>query len=187
LGSMSVSRSMGSSNILMSRSIQAKEDADAKSKKLILTLTTDDKVPREHIEYFLKKRFEKFSYNVEISPIIWKPGSYVVVFEDEKLAEEALSQAEAIGYNLAKYRGRKPSPKCLVKYKALADLWIRTGKSMQQRRTERIIRKNEIVTVNQVKGRRARIVSIVNGEQKNIGWVSLHTLNGESLMKRVDD
>jgi len=183
---MSVDRSICSLNGLTSRSIQAKEVADSTKTQLVLTLTPENTVPLGQVKYILKNKFAKFGYNVDIFPMSWKHGSYVVVFEDAKLAKEARTKAQAKGYKLSKYRGQRPSPKFLVKYKALVDLPIRTGKSTKQGKTGRKVRKDDVITINQVKGRRARIVSLVNGVQKNIGWVSLHTLTGESLMKRID-
>jgi len=183
---MSVDRSICSLNSLTSRSIQASEVADSINNQLILTLTPENAVPLGQVINFLKNKFAKFGYNVDIFSASWKHGSYVVVFEDAKLAKEAHAKARAKGYKLTRYRSQRPSPKFLVRYQALIDLPIRTGKSTRQGKTGRYVRKDDIVTVNQVKGRRARIVSIVNGVQKNIGWVSLRTLTGESMMKRID-
>jgi len=159
----------------------------SRNRKLILTLPKDRvKHGQEVLE--LKQRFAECNYAVDILPLGWKDNSYVVVFENEKLRKEARSRAKEIGYELAKYRGRRPSPEFPVKYQALSELYVRKGKSLKQERIVKIIRKHEIITVNQAKGRRARIVEVLeNGGRKNIGWVSLHTLNGESLMKRMDD
>jgi len=39
---------------------------------------------------------------------------------------------------------------------------------------------HEIVTVNQIKGKRARLIDVINGEVTIRGWVSTHRGCGES-------
>lgn len=128
-------------------------------------------------------RFEEFGYTVKISHMKNKPNSYVVLFPSRKMAEKALAQANIIGYTLVKKRRPRPSPRCPIMFKALSKLKIRSGKAFS-RNVLGWVRKNDLVMVNQVKGRRARLLSWENGA--NLGWVSLHTSNGIQLLEQTD-
>ena len=112
-----------------------------------------------------------------------KPNSYVVLFPARKMAEKALAQANIIGYTMVKKRRPRPSPRCPIMFKALSDLKIRSGKAFS-RNVLGWVHKNELVMVNQVKGRRARLMCMENGA--NLGWVSLHTSNGIQLLEQTD-
>lgn len=47
------------------------------------------------------------------------------------------------------------------------------------------VNKNDVIIVNQVKGRRARVIFHQNGEMVTAGWVSLYTAKGVPLAKRL--
>jgi len=68
-------------------------------------------------------------------------------------------------------------------FKALEFLKVRKGKALSAEVIDEI-KKGDHVIVNQVKGRRARLVSIYNGS--NWGWVSVHTVKGAQLLHRCD-
>lgn len=74
-----------------------------------------------------------------------------------------------------KQKAPSPTPKSPVEYKVLSRVTVRIGKSLKSKIIGHIY-KGAIVTVNQIKGRRARVIrSTINGATIQIGWVSLHT------------
>jgi len=131
----------------------------------------------------IRSRFEQFDYTVKISPIENKPDSFVVMFPDRNMAEKALEEANKIGYKLRKKRRPRPSPRCPIMFKALHPLMIRSGKAFS-RNVLGCVQKGDLVIVNQVKGRRARLMSMDN--MSNLGWVSLHTSEGVQLLEQTD-
>jgi len=130
-------------------------------------------------------RFYEFNYTVKIAPLENKPDSYIVKFPDKMMAEKALAEAPMIGYKLVKKRRPRPSPRCPIMFKALRRLKMRSGKAFS-RDVLGWINKDDLVIVNQVKGRRARLMFVENGEISNLGWVSLHTSNGDQLLEQTD-
>jgi len=83
------------------------------------------------------------------------------------------------GYEIKLKYPRRASPDNPVEYKVLCDLQVREGKSMNGELLAGIIKEGETIQVNQIKGRRARVV--------NRGWVSLKTEHGVRLLKRLSD
>jgi len=155
-----------------------------KGKELLLTLRPDQIAQGIKIEH-LRSQFEDFGYNVTIYSLKDKKESYSLEFTDRKEAQRALADPK-IGYKLVKKRPLRPSPTCPIQFKALDDLRIRTGKALTGR-VVGVVKKNELVTVNQVKGRRARLMFIdKEGKKGNRGWVSVHTSEGKPLLERQD-
>jgi len=150
-----------------------------KGNELILTLRPDQCVD------VICSRFYEFNYTVKIAPLENKPDSYVVKFPDKMMAEKALAEAPMIGYKLVKKRRPRPSPRCPIMFKALRRLKMRSGKAFS-RDVLGWINKDELVIVNQVKGRRARLMFVENGKISNLGWVSLHTSNGDQLLEQTE-
>jgi len=155
---------------------------DLKSRSLILTILPEQKVPVGEIEQ-LKRRFAKFNYTVEIIPHNTKDDSYVVVFNDGEAVRKARAESAAIGYNFTKYRDPRPSPGNPVSFKTLSKLTVRAGKSFKSRKIK-MLDKNAIVMVNQVKGCRARMISFQ--DEKPVGWVSLISAGGIKLLERLE-
>jgi len=68
-----------------------------------------------------------------------------------------------------KRKAPSPSPKCPVEYKVLSRVTVRIGKSLKSKIVGCIC-KGAIVTVNQIKGRRARVIhNTINGATIQIG------------------
>lgn len=111
--------------------------------------------------------------------------SFVVEFKDTGMALKALAEANFLGLKLSRRRPKRPSPDRPVKFKALHELQVREGKSLRQKQKGKV-KKGEIIVVNQVKGRRARMLDIQNGQPVNVGWVSLNSKEGTTLLKRVE-
>jgi len=97
------------------------------------------------------------------------------------MAQKALVEMNAKGFKLVKKRPPRPSPRCPVMFKALACLWVRRGKALSAEIIDEV-KKGDHVIVNQVKGRRARLMSV---EGENLGWVSVHTHTGLQLLERL--
>jgi len=149
-----------------------------KENELVLTLRPDQSDD-------IRLRFEMFYYTVKISPLEKKPGSYVVKFPNRMMAEKALAEANIIGYKLRKKRRPRPSPKCPIIFKALRNLKIRNGKAFSKSELG-WVNKDDLVIVNQVKGRRARLMFVEDDKIYIKGWVSLHTSNGIQLLEQTD-
>jgi len=155
-----------------------------KGKELLLTLRPDQIAQGIKIEH-LRSLFEGFGYKVIIHSLKDKKDSYSLEFTDRIEAQRALADPK-IEYKLVKKRPLRPSPTCPIQFKALHALRIRTGKALTGR-VVGVVKKNELVTVNQVKGRRARLMYIdKDGKKWNRGWVSVHTSEGKPLLERQD-
>jgi len=168
----------------MTSMIQVGQNTVSQNRCLILSLSPDQEVSFQETDQ-LKSRFAEFNYNVEILPTNSKSDSYIVIFDDELNALKARAQSKAIGYNLAKYGDRQPSPRNLVRFKALIKLKVRAGMSLNDRKIGSL-KKNQIVTVNQVEGRRARVIFFQDKELMNSGWVSLHSETGTTFLERLE-
>jgi len=150
---------------------------------LVLTLFPWQKFalgPKQHV----KNLFSKFNYNIEVVRSREKDNSYILVFDNEEKALKANAQFKTSRYQLSKYYPRRPSRDYHVSFKVLSPITVRVGKSLTSSRIG-VLEKNDIIRVNQVKGRRARIISSQNGRQG--GWVSLHGEKGERLLERCQD
>jgi len=79
-----------------------------------------------------------------------------------------------------KQKAPSPSPKSPVEYKVLSRVTVRIGKSFKSKIIGHIY-KGAVVTVNQIKGRRARIIRNTTNGPIQIGWVSLHTSYSQLL------
>lgn len=165
-----------------------------RGRKLFLTLRPDQRLQARHLEHHIfqdeqiehiRARFEKFNYTVKIFPSETRPDSYIIFFPGRTMAQKALGEAKAIGYKLVKKRPPRPSPTCPVMFKALNFLMVRRGKALSADVIDQI-EKGDYVIVNQVKGRRARLVKTENGKVFNFGWVSVHTVDGVQLLQRCD-
>jgi len=163
-----------------------------RGRKLFLTLRPDQLVKDREIERHIvektqieniRAKFLEFNYIVKIFPSDTRPNSYIIFFPGRTMAQKALVQANTIGYKLVKKRPPRPSPSSPVMFKALEFLKVRSGKALSAEVIDEI-KKGDHVIVNQVKGRRARLVSIYNGS--NWGWVSVHTVKGAQLLHRCD-
>jgi len=150
-----------------------------KGRELVLTLRPDQ------FDDDILKRFDELNYTVQISPLKNKPGSWVVLFPDRMMADRALAESDIIGYKFARKRRPRPSPRYPIMFKALHCLKIRSGKAFSRDVLGKV-KKDDLVIVNQVKGRRARLVFVENAQISTLGWVSLHTSNGIQLLEQTD-
>jgi len=89
------------------------------------------------------------------------------------------------GYNLADYDDGCPSPNSHHRFKTLIKLKVRAGMSLRDRKIG-VLKKNEIVTVHEVQGRRARVTYIEDTETMTSGWVSLYSGTGNPFLERLN-
>jgi len=156
-------------------------------RKLLLTLPDAQVIPGVCAIQSIRARFQELKIQVEVLPYHDKRHTYLLAFPNYQRAEEALLRADEIGYKLTKKWPPRPKPKRPLKYKSLAVLKIRAGKSLSGD-VVGTLSKGQIVTVNQIKGRRARLIDEKeNGKVENIGWVSIHEEDGSSLLKQLGD
>jgi len=135
----------------------------------------------------IRSRFRELQIQVEVEPNESKPNTYTLVFPNYQQAEKILSRADEIGYKITKKYPPRPNPKRPLKYKSMADLVIRAGKSLSGDIVGKL-KEGVIVMVNQVKGRRARLIrESKSGDVETIGWVSLHEQDGVNLLKQLGD
>jgi len=140
-----------------------------------------------HQIYLIRKQLSEISTDVYIRPTRKNPYIYTVVFPNCTLAYEALSRSDDMEFKLIKSWLHRPRPKRPIKYKSLYPLNVNSGRSVHGKLVDKL-REGDIVTVNQVKGRRARLINCKkNGETKTIGWVSLRDLDGEPFMEQLND
>lgn len=138
----------------------------------------------------LKKHFAAngFMVNVRSDDSIPKDDTkFIVVFENTHEANRALSMRDEIGYELAPYteapkkKGPRPTPSKPLRYKVLHHARMRSGKSMKSE-VMGFVRKGEVYWVNQIKGKRARLIERTEEGDVNLGWVSLRNNAGYQLM-----
>jgi len=84
----------------------------------------------------------------------------------------------------AKEKSKRARPGNHIAYKARQDVAIKRGKSCSSIVVGHLL-EGSIVLINQIKGRKGRIVQRKeNGELVNIGWVSLFTNDSQQLMMK---
>jgi len=154
-------------------------------KSLVLTVPPDQAVRTGNIlANFLKHKFV-----VRVQPLKMR-NCWLIIFQSIEEAKRALSLQRKIGYNLALYRNdesrKRPTPRNPIEYRVLSKVTIRSGKSLHGEIVGELY-KNKIVTINKIKGRRARIIR--NGSATDpitVGWVSSHTVDGLPLLEQIE-
>jgi len=161
-----------------------KQKAKRKAGYKSLTLTLQ---PRQMVqdEVAIRQRLSDFNFTVDkIMKDEGADASYILVFQNCELADNVFRNAAKLDYKLRIRWPNRPSPGKPIKYISLKEQQIREGKSLNGE-VLGILPAYKIVTVNQIKGRRARFMNVIDGREKNIGWVSVHNSDGETLLMRV--
>jgi len=116
------------------------------------------------------------------------PNKFIVAFPNAAEAMRALSMKDQLGYDLAEYtearkkvRGPRPTPSNPQQYKVLHHARMRSGKSMKSQ-VKGFVEKGEVYWVNQIKGKRARLIKRTKAGDEKLGWVSLRNNAGYQLM-----
>jgi len=157
-----------------------------KPSKLLLTLTVNQFFTIDTIQ----SHFLKFNFNVRVEPSKMK-NCFVIIFHSIAQAKEALNSQRQIGYTLEPCHDEKPrkimrpTPKNPIEYRVLSKVTIRSGKSLHGKIVGELF-KNRIVTINKIKGRRARIIRKTGTmDPLTVGWVSSHTDEGIPLLEQI--
>jgi len=130
----------------------------------------------------IRNRFLDFNLIVTVKP---SGDHYIVAFQNFVQAKHALHHAKEIGYRLASRPRATPSSPAT--YVCMSRCTIREGKSFNGN-VVGYLTKGEKVTVNQLKGRRARLIERDEyGRLQTRGWVTVTTKDGVELLKRMDD
>jgi len=173
-----------SSEISCTTDVSKAAHQNGSPKTLLLTAPPDQVVRTGSIQtIFLKHKFV-----VRVQPLK-KQNCWLIIFQSVEEAKRALSLRRQIGYNLALYRNdesrKRPTPRNPIEYRVLSKVTIRSGKSLHGDIVGELY-KNKIVTINKIKGRRARIIRYGNTTKPiTVGWVSSHTIDGLPLLEQV--
>jgi len=160
-----------------SKPISPKRSRCGNYKKLLLILDPDQ-IPENGDPDIVRSWFVKVDSGVKVKPMDAGPSIYTLIFQSEEAGKEALKFRRK-GFKIKMKYPRRARPSSPVEYKVLRDLQVRQGKSFKGNYLVGILKRGETVEVDQIKGRRARVV--------NRGWVSLKTENGIQLLQRVSD
>jgi len=154
-------------------------------KSLLLTLPLNQVVRTRNI----RSNFLKFKFVVRVEPLK-KRSCWLIIFQSIEEAKRALSVRRQIGYNLEPYRNdeprklMRPTPRNPIEYRVLSKVTLRSGKSLHGEIVGELY-KNKIVTINKIKGRRARIIKSSANGTVAVGWVSSHTVEGIPLLEQM--
>jgi len=156
-------------------------------KKLVLTFQPGQ-MPEEGDIDRIRSWFIDKDPAVEVQPMLWA-NSYTIVFQDSNVAQNELEKFRKMGYMMAKKFPPRPSPKSPIYYTTLESLIIRKGKAFSGPIVGSL-EKGRKVLVNQIKGRRARLVKRSEGSGTKWvpwGWVSLRSAKGRPLITQVSE
>jgi len=154
----------------------------AKYRKLVFTLS-DDEISQKRDINRIRARFAEIDPDVVVQQMD-EANKYTIAFHDPTRAKEALIKYRDQGYTIAFKFPRRPSPKAPIEYISLEDLTIRTGKAFSGDIVGKL-NKGQKVTVNQLKGRRARLIK-TDQEVEKWGWVSMYSSeDGRQLLRQV--
>lgn len=160
--------------------------------RLLLTLKPEQQVEdkigtmTKIRNYFLEKGFK-----VEIGTVDMDDRRFILFFREEAETNRALSMNDEFDYDLSPYsepmkkRSKRPTPGEPLRYMVLNRSRLRAGKSLKSEWRGELY-KGDIVWVNQIKGRRARIIRAKEDATVR-GWVSLRSNNGFQLLTQNND
>jgi len=161
--------------------------SEVKSRKLLLTIDSKELNDPCWSLMCIRKRFQEYGFHVKISQMEDQTEKLIIIFSDVSKSREAYMRSSEIGYRLQKTRPTRPSPAFLVQYKALHDLKIYDGKSSKAR-VIGLVKTNDIVTSNQLKCRRLRLIEDKANENEETitrGWVDLYMKNGQKSLLQL--
>jgi hypothetical protein len=152
---------------------------------LTLTLDSAPACNREAI-LSIRQTFKQAGFDAHPRPSDRFNNKFIVKFRSYDEANRALSMKDALGYDLSDYtetrkKGPRPTPSNPQQYMVLHHARMRSGKSMKSQ-VLGFVEKGDIFWVNQIKGKRARLIERTKEGDKNLGWVSLRNNAGYQLM-----
>jgi len=131
-------------------------------RKLVVTLSTDEEKRKAELD-----RIGEFGDQVRVQDMK-NPDSKTLIFQDRETALKTERMLSQESFKIAMKYSPRPRPKATVKYVTLEELTVRAGKSLSNK-IVCTLPKNKMVIVNQLKGRRARLIYPITG------WVSMYT------------
>jgi len=148
------------------------------TKRLAVTIETENHGDPVTI---IMSRFKELNIVFEgIQRVEGDSNTLVISFSSSKKAQEVHSQSQEIGYDFRWKWCKRPGPEVPKMYQVLRDVCIYPGKSPKAKKIGSL-KKGSIVTVNQLKRRRVRVIdekSNENGKPVVVGWVDLYTKCG---------
>jgi len=166
-----------------------KRNRSVNLRKLLLTLTPDQ-IPENPVIETIRSWFLELDSAVTVRPMENKEDTYTIIFKDVVAAHEAVLKFGKLGYMIKKKYPPRACPNDPIKYKALKPLVILKGKSFRGNFKVGSLVKGEKVWVNQVKGRRARVIKRKeerSEDNETRGWVSLFSEDGTPLLIQLDE
>jgi len=150
--------------------------------KLVLELQGDE-ISQYGDIYRIFSLFQSVDPLVDVQKME-EDNTYTLIFQDNRRAKKALIEYREKGFKIAVKFRRKPSPNRPMDYITLEPLQILKGKSLKGDHVG-WLHEGQRVTVNQVKGKRARLIK-PNQEVKDWGWVSMYSHDdGRRLLRTV--
>jgi len=144
--------------------------------KLIVTLQPDE-VSKQRFMFMKIDPQVKVYYRSE-------KNKYMLKFQNTKLGQEAFEKGQEMGLTIEKYFPQRPKPTQPIEYISLERLEIREGKSMKKLIVD-YLDKGRKVTVDQLKGKRARLLK---PNRERWGWVSMYSEEGgRPLLSQLDE
>jgi len=168
-----------------SKPVIKKRNRSVNLKKLLLTLTPGQ-IPENAATETIRSWFLEFDSAVTVKPMENKQDTYTIVFQDVDAAHEAVLKFRHLGYMIRKKYPPRACPNNPMKYITLKKLIIRKGKSFRGNLKVGELEKGDKVWVNQIKGRRARVIKR-REDNEVLGWVSLYKEHGTPLLMQLEE
>jgi len=152
--------------------------------RLTLVLREDQML---HDENTIREQFANSDMKIQHVKKEGSTNRYSLLFESNEIAAEALSKAKDLGYKLTRRWHNRPGPKNHVDYVNTSGekLIMRAGKAFSGE-VVGLVEPNERITVNQMKGRRVRIIHVVNGKTVVRGWVSMISKERKQFLEEFE-
>jgi len=189
--------------------VQAKSSS-LRNKTLSLTLRFDEEHLLEDLINDFHSTFQTYRHELEKTSEDETSATFVVKFESIMMAQGALILAAVNGFqttpdkltdnveeqntisgegklkhSLVPRRFVRPSPTLVCRFKVLSEkLTVRSGRLLSSQEIT-LKCQNDVVYVNRIKGRRARLVNRPDGVV-TMGWASLFSESGIPLLEQLE-
>merc|ERR1719245_1252604 len=178
--------SLSSMELSQSEASEVKDELVATSlrcRSLVLKSMVSELPEQEQIKNF-HCVFKGHGFELENITSGEKSEEFIVKFKSIPKAQKALNLREIIGYDLRPKWPKRPKTACPREFMVLSNkLTVRAGRSFDWRIVSEMS-KNDIVYVDKIMGRRARLVNKANGQV--LGWTSLFTAKGHPLLEQLE-
>jgi len=170
------------SRVTSSKPVPTKINRSVDLKKLLQTFTSGH-IPENGYTEIIRSWFPELDNAVTVMPIMNNGDTYkILLFQDAHVPHEAFLKFRDVGFMIREEYPPHPCSGNPILFKALKSLVIRKEKSLRSPNLG-ILEMGETVLVNQVKGRRARLIKRMEDTQ-TWGWVSLYSEDSLPLLVR---